>query len=133
MSARATSMPGANRLSRFCVLATLVGLPGCCLESVPEARDGGAPHDGGPGALSDGGTLDAGTCCGRQGRLEVLLQPQRVDFGNVVVNTTATQGLAMTNCSGVDVAVTMGALKGTDPLLFASTPAPGTVITLKDC
>ena len=62
----------------------------------------------------------------------MALVPQQIDFGNVVVNTTATQSLAMTNNSGIDVTVTIGALKGTDPLLFASVPAAGTVFTLHD-
>ena len=65
-------------------------------------------------------------------KLSVALVPQQIDFGNVVVNTTATQSLAMTNNSMIDVDVTIGTLKGTDPLLFASVPAAGTVVTLKN-
>ena len=33
-------------------------------------------------------------------KLSVALNPQQIDFGNVVVNTTATQSLAMTNKLG---------------------------------
>ena len=80
--------------------------------------DGGALHDGGP----DGGTPDAGDLCASLGLHEFVLQPQQVDFGDVVVNTTANQSLAMTNCSGVDVSVAILASKGNDPQLFASCP-----------
>jgi hypothetical protein len=63
-------------------------------------------------------------------KLCVSLLPQAIDFGSVVVNTTDTQAIAMTNCSGIDVTVTLGPLKGTDPLLFTTVPAAGAVLTL---
>jgi len=65
-------------------------------------------------------------------KLSVAFQPQQIDFGLVAVHTTATQSLTLTNNSGFDlVDVTLGALKGNDPLLFTTVPVAGTKFTLK--
>jgi hypothetical protein len=81
-----------------------------------------------PTHVADGGTLDAGIELGAC----VTVTPRDVDFGNVLVNTTATQSVALTNNCDAGVEVTIGALRGTDPLWFSTNPASGTVIALNE-
>jgi hypothetical protein len=78
----------------------------------------------------DAGTLDAGLAQLVRGCL--VVSPQTLDFGDVVANTTATGVVGVTNRCGVDVAVTVSELSGTDALLFAIVPAGGSAIELKD-
>jgi hypothetical protein len=77
---------------------------------------------------TDAGVVDAGAELGAC----VTVTPRDVDFGNVVVNTTATGSVAITNDCGINLSVTVGTLRGTDPLLFATNPPAGTVINLGD-
>jgi hypothetical protein len=115
------------RLLEALTTSALVVLAGCCLQPSAESSSTGNGRSGG---LMDGGAPDSGRrwppgpC--------FKLQPQVVDFGNVVVNTTATQSVAVTNNCGIPLDVTIGGLRGTDPLLFNTNPAAGTVITLND-
>jgi hypothetical protein len=62
----------------------------------------------------------------------LALAPQLLDFGDVVVNTTATGSVAVTNDCGTVVTVTVSQLSGTDSLLFATVPQASTVIRLED-
>jgi hypothetical protein len=91
-------------------------LTGCCAQAAPEGA-----LDGGP---DDGGAPDGGALC-------MTVVPNDVDFGDALVNTSPTQTLTLTNC-GIDLKdLTLGPVAGADALLFATTPASGTVIALK--
>jgi hypothetical protein len=63
-------------------------------------------------------------------RPSVILDPQTLDFGDVVVGTTETRSLLVTNQSGLDVEAIVGEMKGTDPLLFGTQPSSGTTLRL---
>jgi len=54
--------------------------------------------------------------------------PQTVDFGSVVIHTTSTKTVTLTNCTVLDLQVTPGALQGASAALFAiSETAPFTL------
>jgi hypothetical protein len=60
----------------------------------------------------------------------LAIAPQSIDFGNVVVASTASGSVALTNNCGVAVSATLGTLGGGDALLFGMDPAGGSVIEL---
>jgi hypothetical protein len=112
---------------RLLALAALAFPAGCCLQATTETADGGLVDAGQDG--TDPGASDAGF-----GRLPdcFVVNPTSIDFGDVDVNTTATLTLAGTNNCGVDLRITIGTLRGNDPLLFATVPSSDAVIPVAD-
>src|SRR5450432_3837473 len=99
----------STRLQYFALVAAVALSCGGAREEVIPGRDAGA-SDAGPGDVARG--------C-------LALSSPSVDFGDVVMNTTATGSVAVTNRCGVEVSVTISELSGSDSLLFATIPALG--------
>ncbi len=70
-------------------------------------------------------------------KLALSVVPEAIDFGKVVVQTTATQSIAITNASGVSLTLTLSALQGAQAPLFAlgslaaTTIAPSQTVQLQ--
>jgi len=65
-------------------------------------------------------------------RLSVLVSTAAIDFGNVLVNTTAKQTLMLTNQCGVAIGPTIERIQGADEMLFATEPAVGNLLPMPD-
>jgi hypothetical protein len=65
-------------------------------------------------------------------RLSLALAPGTIDFGKVLVNTTATHPLTLTNQCGTAISPTLAAPQGTNATLFTTSPSAGNLLPLPD-